>query len=358
MSLKDRLVAQIQTFGPMSIGQYMAACLHDPTDGYYASRPSLGAKGDFLTAPLVSQMFGELIGLWCISVWEALGRQQRLCLIEIGPGDGTLMSDMLRALRLAPDLLHGLEIALIEPSAPLKALQQDRLKGQPVTWLSHIGQVTTDSPVIVIANEVLDCLPAQQFVRTETGWSERLVGLDADGALSFGLSPRPVEGLFPEAPIGSVLEVSAAQEALASEVASLIASKSGAGLLIDYGRSAPGFGDTLQAIGGHQKFGPLDAPGEHDLTIHADFPTVLKAAQAGGVHTGLVDQGQFLRALGIAQRAQALSRAQPDQAEKLGRQLARLTEPDQMGKLFKVAGLWSAGLSIPPGFYPELETSA
>ncbi len=358
MSLKDRLAAQIKAFGPMGLGQYMAACLHDPAEGYYASRPSLGAEGDFLTAPLVSQMFGELIGLWCIAVWEALGRPARLCLIEIGPGDGTLMEDMLRALKLAPDLLNGLEIVMVETSAPLKAIQQDKLKGRPVTWLSHISQVATDSPVIVIANEVLDCLPARQFVRTETGWSERLVGLGPDDALTFGLSPRPVDGLFPEAPVDSVLELSAAQDALAGEVASLIAAQGGAGLLIDYGRSVPGFGDTLQALSGHKKFGPLDAPGEHDLTIHADFPSVLKVAKDCGVQTGLVDQGQFLRALGIEQRAQALSAARPDQAEKLGRQLDRLTAPNQMGELFKVAGLWSSGLATPPGFDPEPETAA
>jgi SAM-dependent MidA family methyltransferase len=358
MSLKDRLKAQIQAFGPMSLGQYMTACLHDPADGYYASRPSLGAEGDFLTAPLVSQMFGELIGLWCIAVWESLGRPARLCLVEIGPGDGTLMLDLLRALRLAPDLLAGLEIVLIEASSPLKAIQQDKLKSHTVQWVSQIGQVKTDGPVIVIANEVLDCLPARQFVRTEAGWSERLVGLGPDEALTFGLTPRPVEGLFPPAPAGSVLELSPAQDALASDVASLIATQGGAGLLIDYGRSEPGFGDTLQALGGHKKFNPLDAPGEHDLTIHADFPSVLKAAQDSGVQTGLVEQGQFLRALGIDQRAQALSLARPDQAAKLARQMERLTGEAQMGALFKVAGLWSNGLPTPPGFESDSESAA
>jgi SAM-dependent MidA family methyltransferase len=279
-------------------------------------------------------------------------------LVEIGPGDGTLMLDLLRALRLAPDLLAGLEIVLIEASSPLKAIQQDKLKSHTVQWVSQIGQVKTDGPVIVIANEVLDCLPARQFVRTEAGWSERLVGLGPDEALTFGLSPRPVEGLFPPAPAGSVLELSPAQDALASDVASLIATQGGAGLLIDYGRSEPGFGDTLQALGGHKKFNPLDAPGEHDLTIHADFPSVLKAAQDSGVQTGLVEQGQFLRALGIDQRAQALSLARPDQAAKLARQMERLTGEAQMGALFKVAGLWSNGLPTPPGFESDSESAA
>jgi SAM-dependent MidA family methyltransferase len=155
-----------------------------------------------------------------------------------------------------------------------------------------------------------------------------------------------------------VLELSPAQDALASDVASLIATQGGAGLLIDYGRSEPGFGDTLQALGGHKKFNPLDAPGEHDLTIHADFPSVLKAAQDSGVQTGLVEQGQFLRALGIDQRAQALSLARPDQAAKLARQMERLTGEAQMGALFKVAGLWSNGLPTPPGFESDSESAA
>jgi SAM-dependent MidA family methyltransferase len=155
-----------------------------------------------------------------------------------------------------------------------------------------------------------------------------------------------------------VLELSPAQDALASDVASLIAAQGGAGLLIDYGRSDPGFGDTLQALAGHKKFAPLDAPGEHDLTIHADFPSVLKAAKDCGVQTGLVEQGDFLRALGIEQRARALSQARPDQAAKLARQLERLTGDDQMGVLFKVAGLWSNELPTPPGFDPDPETAA
>ena len=350
MSLKDRLEAQIAAFGPMSVGQYMTACLHDPADGYYSSRPRLGAAGDFLTAPLVSQMFGELLGVWCLEVWQSLGQPARICLIEIGPGDATLMIDLLRALRLAPDMLAGLDIVMVDASAPLREIQQQRLKDRPVRWFSQLSEVQVDTPVIVIANEVLDCLPARQFVRTDKGWSERLVGLGSDGNLTFGLSPRPVEGLFPEAAQGSVLELSPAQEALASDVATLIHTQGGAGLLIDYGRMEPGFGDTLQALGDHQKFEPLDYPGGHDLTIHTDFPAVLAAAQAAGVATAITHQGEFLSQLGIVQRAEALSRSRPELAPKLARQLERLIGDDQMGRLFKVAGLWSSNLPPPPGF--------
>ncbi len=355
MSLKARLQAQISAFGPISVAQYMGLCLHDPKDGYYAAHPKLGAEGDFLTAPLTSQMFGELLGLWTIAVWESLGRPKQLSLIEIGPGDGTLMSDLLRAARLAPQMVKGLEVTLVETSAPLTLIQQQRLADAPIRWVTRLDEVTGDGPVILIANEVLDCLPARQFIRTATGWAERMVGLTDEGDLTFGLSPRPVEGLFPAAPQGAVLELSAAQEAMGAEIAALIARRGGAGLLIDYGRDTEGFGDTLQALRSHQKHGPLDHPGLDDLTIHADFPAVLKAAQAQGVEVAITSQSAFLQRLGIVTRAESLAKARPDQSAIIERQLERLIAPDQMGDLFKVAGLWSKDLPQPPGFSTDPE---
>ena len=355
MSLKARLQAQISAFGPMSVAQYMGLCLHDPKDGYYAAHPKLGAEGDFLTAPLTSQMFGELLGLWAIAVWESLGRPKQLSLIEIGPGDGTLMSDLLRATRLAPQMVKGLDVTLVETSAPLTLIQQQRLADAPIRWVKRLDEVTGDGPVILIANEVLDCLPARQFIRTATGWAERMVGLTDEGDLTFGLSPRPVEGLFPAAPQGAVLELSAAQEAMSAEIAALIATRGGAGLLIDYGRDTEGFGDTLQALRSHQKHGPLDHPGLDDLTIHADFPAALEAAQAEGVDVAITSQGAFLQRLGIVARAESLAKARPDQGAIIERQLERLIAPEQMGDLFKVAGLWSKDLPQPPGFSTDPE---
>ncbi|MEY4256277.1 MAG: hypothetical protein RLZZ141_1504 [Pseudomonadota bacterium] len=355
MSLKARLQAQISAFGPISVAQYMGLCLHDPKDGYYAAHPKLGAEGDFLTAPLTSQMFGELLGLWTIAVWESLGCPKQLSLIEIGPGDGTLMSDLLRAARLAPQMVKGLEVTLVETSAPLTLIQQQRLADGPIRWTDRLDQVAGDGPVIIIANEVLDCLPARQFIRTATGWAERMVGLTDEGDLTFGLSPRPVEGLFPPAPQGAVLELSAAQETLGAEVAALISTRGGAGLLIDYGRDTEGFGDTLQALRSHQKHGPLDHPGLDDLTIHADFPAVLKAAQAEGVEVAMTSQSAFLQRLGIVARAESLAKARPDQSAIVERQLERLIAPDQMGDLFKVAGLWSKDMPQPPGFSTDPE---
>ncbi len=351
MSLKARLKAEILQQGPLTIAQYMSRCLHDPAHGYYATRPRLGADGDFITAPLVSQMFGELIGLWCAETWARMGRPARVILAEVGPGDGTLMSDALRALRLAPEFLQAAELWLVETSPPLRHRQAEALAGaapQP-RWAGKVQDLPADAPVILVANEVLDCLPARQFVRVEGGWAERMVGLDDGGELGFGLARRPLERSLPEAEPGAVIEVSAAQEAFAAEIGLRIAQHGGAALLIDYGRAAAGFGDTFQALMGHEKAPPLETPGEADLTVHADFPAVLAAAKAAGAEAKLLTQAAFLSRLGIVQRAEALAGAHPDRAPAIGRQLERLIGQDQMGELFKVACLHAPGLT-PPGF--------
>jgi len=352
MSLKDRLKAEIASGGPLTVAQYMTACLHDPQDGYYATRPRLGEGGDFLTAPLVSQMFGELLGLWAAEVWIRLGRPDRVLLVEAGPGDGTLMADALRAARVAPGFLEAVKLVLVETSAPLIEAQRARLAGGSVepAWAASILQLPEGAPVILISNELLDCLPAHQFVRTERGWAERMVGLDDRGELAFGLSATP-SGVAPlEAEVGDLVEVSPAQELFGAELGALIRRQGGAALLIDYGRDQPGPGDTLQALRAHQKVGPLDCPGEADLTVHADFPAVAAAARRAGAHTAsILSQGELLGRLGIYDRAEALSRARPDRSEIVGRQLERLTASDQMGVLFKALAIHSHGL-IAPGF--------
>ncbi len=189
-TLKDRLVREIVLTGPMTVADYVTRCLHDPRGGYYATRPALGERGDFITAPMVSQMFGELIGLWAVETWTRLGAPERVRLVEVGPGDGTLMSDVLRAARLVPGFLQAVDLILIEPSAPLRAEQARRLADADVhpRWLSALHKVETDAPVILIANEVLDCLPARQFIKTEGGWAERRIGVTDDNELTFGLT--------------------------------------------------------------------------------------------------------------------------------------------------------------------------
>jgi SAM-dependent MidA family methyltransferase len=348
MSLSRRLEARIREDGPLTIADYMTACLHDPEGGYYATRPALGAEGDFVTAPLVSQMFGELIGLWCVEVWRAMGAPAPFRLVEIGPGDGTLMADALRAARLLPAFGEAAELWLVETSLPLRAAQAERLS--QARWAASLGEVPGGAPLILVANELLDCLPARQFVRTADGWAERRVGFDADGALAFGLAPVPSGLDLPEAPPGTLVELSAAQAALGAEVGRRIGRDGGAALFIDYGRDRPGVGDTLQALRRHEKVPPLESPGQADLTVHADFPAVAAAARGTGVETTPIrTQGAFLRALGIEQRAAALAKARPDQAGTIARQLARLTDTGEMGELFKALGVHSPGLPV-PGF--------
>ncbi|USQ96768.1 class I SAM-dependent methyltransferase [Caulobacter sp. RL271] len=385
MSLLDRLKAQIAQDGPIGVPEFFTRCLHDPRDGYYATRPALGGLGgdggDFITAPLVSQMFGELIGLWMLETWTRMGRPAPFRLVEMGPGDGTLMSDLLRAGRLEPAFLAAAEVWLVEVSRPLRAKQAAKLGDMP-HWASRLDGVPGGAPMILVANELLDCLPARQFVRTETGWAERVIGLSDDGELAFGLkslgkislpldgggvgvgviaafdearrrqaaatevtpipNPSPIEGE------GSIWESSPAQAALASDIAHRLVTDGGAALLIDYGRAQPEAGDTLQAIQNHRKVDPLKTAGLADLTVWVDFPAVVAAARETGAKAGpILTQAEFLLALGIEARAQALAEARPDRADQLARQLDRLVGKAQMGALFKVACLCAPDLSPP-----------
>ena len=352
MSLRDRLSAQIAAGGPISVAQYMTACLHDPDFGYYATRPAIGADGDFVTAPMISQMFGELLGVWAASAWELMGRPDAVRLIEMGPGDGTLMGDILKTVRHAEGFLEAADVWLVETSAPLRALQAERL-GETVRWAQTLSEVPGGAPTILIANELLDCLPARQFVRTAIGWAEQVVGLDARGELAFGLANTPAAGLLPDAAVGQVYEQSPAQAALGAELGRRIAADSGVALLIDYGRAEPGFGDTLQALRRHEKVDPLAGPGEADLTVHADFPAVMAAAGAEGVDTQILTQTQFLARLGIGERAETLVRAAPARSAVIGRQLTRLIGADEMGELFKVCAIHTPDWT-PPAFEPDL----
>ncbi|MBN9318919.1 MAG: SAM-dependent methyltransferase [Caulobacterales bacterium] len=355
MSLRERLIRDIVEGGPISVADYMMRCLHDAEDGYYATRPRLGPGGDFITAPLVSQMFGELIGLWAVQAWLDAGAPAAFRLVEAGPGDGTLMSDLLRVARLRPDFLAAADLWLIETSEPLRREQHLRLGDGPKApkWAAALEEVPGGAPLLLVSNELLDCLPVRQFVRTPSGWAERMVGVDAAGALAFGLAPRPELQGPANAPEGVVIERSPAQEAFGAALGARIAVDGGAALLIDYGRDAPGPGDTLQALRAHQKEDPLANPGQADLTVHADFPAVLAAARAAGSITApILSQGEFLARLGLIQRAEALTAGAPDRADLIARQVERLVDPAQMGVLFKAVCVHSPDWP-PPAFDPE-----
>jgi NADH dehydrogenase [ubiquinone] 1 alpha subcomplex assembly factor 7 len=357
--LGDRIRALIAAAGPISVADYMAMALGDPEAGYYATREAIGAAGDFVTAPEISQMFGELVGVWCLAVHEALDRPARFHLVELGPGRGTLMADLLRAARIRPDVLAGATVHLVETSPRLRSIQADRLAGlaAPV-WHDRVDGLPPDGPVIVVANEFFDALPIRQLVRTPEGWRERMVGLDADGALAFGLGAGAVDpALLPayadRAEPGAIFELNRPAEAIVSVLAERIARTGGALLAVDYGHGESGFGDTLQAVRRHAYAGVLDEPGAADLTAHVDFAALARAARvAGATVLGPVEQGRFLLDLGLLERAGRLGAGRDETArEAIVAAVERLAGPEEMGTLFKAMAVTS-GFAV-PGFPPH-----
>jgi NADH dehydrogenase [ubiquinone] 1 alpha subcomplex assembly factor 7 len=347
VSLKERIVEHIRENGPMTVAEYMAACLYDPEDGYYATRPAIGGESaDFLTAPEASQMFGELIGLWCAHEWDALGKPA-FNFVEIGPGRGVLMQDMLRATRGIPGFGDNSNIVLVETSAPLRDEQAERVPD--AEWAVRLEDAPP-GPSLIVANEFLDCLPVRQFVRGEEGWHEKLVGVDEGGALIFGLSAA-IGAPESEDDIGAVREIAPALDSVVYELERRLHEAPGRALFIDYGYIAPEGADTLQALKRHTKVSALGTPGEADLTAHVDFGRLATLAANAGLEVhGPTTQGQFLRTLGLDVRADSLIQANPHHAERLRREVHRLTHAEQMGVLFKVICISSPGLPAPAGF--------
>jgi NADH dehydrogenase [ubiquinone] 1 alpha subcomplex assembly factor 7 len=335
----DRIAALIAAQGPISVAAFMA----EANVAYYAARDPLGR--DFVTAPEISQVFGELIGLWLVQCWHDQGRPRDKRLVELGPGRGTLMADILRAGRMAPEFLDGLEIVFVEASPALQAEQQRRVP--QARWTTAFDSALAGKPLFLVANEFFDALPIRQFVKTATGWRERMVTAGADGALAFALSPLTMPG--PDAPDGGVIETCPAAQALSTEIAHAIAASGGAALIVDYGYDRPGFGETLQAVAGHRFAGLLDSPGDSDLSAHVDFAALAAAASEAAVF-GPTGQGAFLKSLGIAQRIERLAAANPAQRDSLQAAMDRLTDPGQMGTLFKALAILPKGAPAPAGF--------
>ena len=356
--LHRRLVERIRRDGPLPVSEYMALCLGDPEHGYYRSTDPIGRGGDFITAPEISQMFGELVGLWAASVWETLGRPTPLRLVELGPGRGTLMADALRAIRKAmPAFGDAAAIHLVEINPALRARQAAVLDDAHPVWHDSLDAVPT-GPAIVIANEFFDALPVAQYVRLDDGWHERCVGLEPDGRLAFvpgaNVADPPLEPAHARAAAGAIVEVAPASRALAAALAARIAANGGAALIIDYGAPASGSGDTLQAVRQHKVVGALAMPGESDLTAHVDFAALARAVRdAGAAAHGPVPQGVFLTRLGIVARAAVLVRdAAPPQRTAIAAACERLIGAAQMGTLFQVLAITARDASAPPGFDP------
>lgn len=361
--LEARLLELIAERGPISIGDFMADALGHPQHGYYTTREPFGAEGDFTTAPEISQIFGELIGAWLIDAWEAIGAPSIVQLVELGPGRGTLMSDILRVARIRPPFRAAIRVTLVETSGRLRLRQRKTLDpaGVPVQWVDRLDDVPA-APTLLIANEFFDCLPIRQFVRTaETGpqpWRERLVGRTGEGAearLIFTLSNTtyaPRSGIPSAGQPEDIFEECEAGASLMGSLAARFADHKGRALIIDYGHGRSGFGDTFQAVRRHASVHPLTRPGEVDVTAHVDFGALARIGRAAGARVdGPVRQGDFLTRLGLRLRlARLVEAADADARVALVSAADRLTAADGMGSLFKVMALSSAGLTEPPGF--------
>ena len=337
--------------GPISLMQYMG----ESNARYYAERSAIGAEGtgggDFITAPEISQMFGELAGLWLADMWARAGRPTPVHYVELGPGRGTLARDALRAMAsagLTPD------VHLVETSQRMREAQRVAVPG--ATHHDDLSTIPSEAPILLVANEFLDALPVRQLVKTEAGWREVMVGVDAGGAFIEVPGRQPMDAAIPEgrraAPPGTVMETSPACATVVSEVADRLVRQAGAALFIDYGHADGRSGASLQAVRGHEQVGVFDAPGEADLSAHVDFAQMVDVARSRDCRVlGTATQGAWLRALGIDERAEVLANNARGHREAVMQAKERLVAPEQMGELFKVMGLaapdWPDGAGFP-----------
>ena len=349
--LLEHLRGLIRAHGPLTVERYMEIALWHPSQGYYATHSPVGARGDFVTAPEISQVFGELIGLWLADIWQRAGGPDPVILCELGPGTGTLMADLLRAAVKVPEFRRALRLHLVESSTALRTAQARTLADATPTW--HGSPATLPpGPLLLVANEFLDALPIRQFERRIDGWHERRIGLDTGDTLALVCDPTPATEDLPEWPIGSVVERRPAARTMARDLGRRLAAQGGAALFIDYGYFPPAPGETLQAVSRHRRHDPLCDPGAADLTAHVDFADFAAVAAAAGARVwGPVSQARFLRAQGIDIRARRLA------AGKSAQQLAeiesgcrRLLDETQMGTLFKVLALTGDNAPPPAGF--------
>lgn len=351
--LEAKLRRRIALEGPITVAGYWAQCLFDPHHGYYTTRIPIGSAGDFTTAPEISQMFGEMLAAW----WLATSRENNIApaLVEIGPGRGTLMADMLRTLaKLDPALKHELPVHMVEVSPRLTKMQQEMLaaSGFRIQWHETIATLPR-SPIGIIANELFDAIPVRPFIKHEDAWHETTVSLNEDDGFRQTAKPANLDlAILPTGheaqPDGTVFEYAPAREALMQDIAHHIFTHGGFGLFIDYGHVSPSFGDTLQAMRNHAFANVLESAGEADITSHVDFQSLQRAALAAGLRvTGTLTQGEFLTSLGIMERSESLSKSQPLLRDSLETAIDRLVSPKQMGRLFKVLGVAHPDVRLP-----------
>jgi len=364
-ALLHHIRRRIESTGPLSIADYMAECLCHPKHGYYMKQDPFGVDGDFVTAPEISQIYGEMLGLWCGVVWQQLGQPSPFYLVELGGGRGTLMQDALRAARKIPGFLAAVHVHMVEISPVLKVKQQEALRtyGEQITWQSEIDALP-DGPSVILANEFFDALPIRQFEKGEKGWAERFVDLDPEGdGLRYVLQQdEAARALMPqalqdkEAPQGALFEICVPAQSIAYALGQKIADHGGALLAIDYGYEQADFGETLQALQSHQPISPLASCGDADVTAHVNFDMLATALRDGGAQVyDIQGQGMFLEQLGITERAQRLLGHLKTDSEKdtLVAAHKRLCDPAEMGTLFKVMCASSLDGTVPPAMCLE-----
>ena len=348
--LAEKLAARIRASGPLTVAEYMSACLSDPDHGYYMRREPFGRAGDFITAPEVSQMFGELVGLWSVAAWELMGEPPEFVFAELGPGRGTLMADIIRTALVKPAFLQAARFHLVETSPRLREVQEQMLSPTGLTFNWHVGlEGVPVGPTIAIANEFFDAMPVRQFQRRGGQWAERVVGLDGNGAFVLGLAPVEHQPSGPDLPDDTIVEASPAGGATMAMLAARFASAGGAVLVVDYGSAKPGVGSTLQAVRDHKYHDPLEAPGEADLTAHVDFSALKRAAtEAGSEVREIMSQGEFLIRMGLVERAKVLGRGKEAKIrDAIAEAMERLAGPKAMGQLFKVMAVSAPGQRLP-----------
>ncbi len=338
-ALAKRIAAAIADSGPIGVDAFMAQALYDPRDGYYITQKPIGVGGDFTTSPEISQIFGELIGLWLAQSWLDLGAPKPFQLIELGPGQGTLMADILRVGAKVPGFLDAMSLHLVERNPALREVQRGKLEKFAPVWHNDLDDVPA-GPCLILGNEFLDCMPIRQFVRAPDGWREKQVGVDRDQHLAFGLGPvmaRAPRNARPDDEIGAVRELAPQLESFVAAIADRFNAHMGRAMLIDYHDAAGHPGDTLQALHRHTKVSPLSHVGQADITAHVDFSALVRWANATQLsYDGPVSQRTFLQFLGIEARAQALITANPHCANDVQAAVERLTAEAHMGTLFSV----------------------
>ncbi len=347
-SLKEEVIKYIDASGPISVSKFMEFALSHPVYGYYQKKDPFGKEGDFVTAPEISQMFGEMLGVWCVSVWLQMNSPQQINIIEIGPGRGTLMHDLLRSTAHVPGFSKALSVIMIETSPILTKMQTNKLKDSHpnISWQTKFDDIPT-SPSIIIANELFDALPIDQFVKKDGKWCERKI-THKNNELVVILEKSDFK-FASEYQEGTIKEISHSSFSLINKIANQIRFYNGAALIIDYGYEEPAYGDTLQAVRNHKYQEVLANIGDSDITSHVNF-TALKHSVMGVNISGPIGQGSFLNNLGINLRAQILKQKNPEQIKEVDLALARLTTKDQMGELFRCLCLSNTSLPKPVGF--------